>query len=77
MTEENVIPKFPKKHGEIHPIYHQKEIDRWRVETIKALKEIRDSPKNLSLEEGQDVVPDLIKELLKALEEEKKETTRK
>jgi len=32
--------------------------------TEAELREIRDSPKNLSLDENKDVVPDLIKEIL-------------
>ena len=55
------LPSFPKGRG-------KREYHLWRVETIKTLKNIRNSPRNLSVEEGHDVVPDLIKEFLEALE---------
>ena len=41
----------------------QKQVD-WKEAFEKELREIRKSARNLSLDEGSDVVPDLIKEIL-------------
>ena len=41
----------------------QKQVD-WKEAFEKELREIRKSTRNLSLDEGSDVVPDLIKEIL-------------
>ena len=40
------------------------QIEKWFEDFEKELREIRKSARNLSLDEGSDVVPDLIKEIL-------------